>query len=195
MTIEDIQRVEAEQKQFHESLDHETDRGCCLMAASYLEYQLEIVIKKLLVNNLTTYEKLFDFNGPLGTFSSKIEMAYSLGLIGPKVRQDLNFLRKIRNSFAHEHKLLSFSDKPMCDIAEHFYYNSLTKIKGEYRHNFIKEVVGLFAVIVSKSFSTEHIKEESDIVLDEKMLLLMIRMKELKDKGLIIGQVAPEEEI
>jgi hypothetical protein len=193
MTADELRKIDREQKEFHASLDHETDRGCCLMAAAYLEYQLENVLKKKLVNKPSIHEKLFDFSGPLGTFSSKIEMSYAIGLIGPKVKQDLILLKKIRNAFAHNHKLLSLADKPMCDIAENFYHNSLTKAKGKFRHNFIQEVVGLFAAIVSKRFSLEHIEEEPDIILDDKLLKALEKMKELKAQGKI-SLLPPEDE-
>ncbi len=193
MTVDELRQIDKEQKEFHASLDFETDRGCCLMAAAYLEYQIENILKKKLVDKPSMHERLFDFNGPLGTFSSKIEMSYAIGLIGPKVKQDLLLLKKIRNEFAHHRKLLSFSDKPICDIAENFYHNSLTKSKGQFRHNFIQEVVGLFAAIVSKRFSLEHIEEESDIVLDDRMLKAIEKMKELRAQGKI-SLLPPEDE-
>jgi hypothetical protein len=39
--------------------------------------------------------------GALNTFSSKIEMSYAMGLIGPETRGVLEIVRKVRNFFAH----------------------------------------------------------------------------------------------
>src|SRR6185436_10257300 len=182
MTEEYIKKIDAEQKAFKASLDKETDRGCSLMAASYLDYQLENVIRAKLVNNETVVQKLFKFNGSLGSFSSKIEMAYSIGLIGEKAKKDLNLIRKIRNDFAHNYQPLSFTHKPMSDLCNQFYHDTPVKIRDAYRHNFTAAVVGVFAVIFGQHLSTEHISECNDIVIDEKMMKAIEKMKELKSK-------------
>jgi len=39
--------------------------------------------------------------GPLGTFSVKIDVAFSLGLLGTEIYRDLHLLRDVRNAFAH----------------------------------------------------------------------------------------------
>ena len=192
MTAKELRIIENEQQEFNASLDLETDRGCCLMASSYLEYQLENILKKRLVDNESIHEKLFGFNGPLGTFSSKIEMAYAFGLIAPKAKQDLNLIRKIRNEFAHDHRLLTFADKPMCDFIDNFYYNTPGKKKGQHRHNFILTVVGVFSIIIGQRLSIEHIEENVDIVFDSLIISAIQKMQDLKAKGIITGLIAPE---
>lgn len=55
------------------------------------------------------------FNGayaPLHTFSSKIELAFRLGLINNKAKKQLKSLKAIRNDFAHSLASASFSDEP-----------------------------------------------------------------------------------
>lgn len=49
-----------------------------------------------------------DGNAPLGTFSSKIEACYALGLIDEFEYQEIGLIRKIRNEFAHSKHGLSF---------------------------------------------------------------------------------------
>jgi hypothetical protein len=56
-------------------------------------------------------DDLFDgANAPLGTFSSRIEMSYRIGLISVKFTRDLHLVRKIRNDFAHNIHGCSFED-------------------------------------------------------------------------------------
>src|SRR5690606_31044209 len=94
---------------------HESDRGCALMAAAFLESEIENLLKIKLIGTNSFIKELFSFNGPLGTFSSKIKMAYSLGLISKYTMGDLDIIRRIRNSFGHEYKPLSFETKEIKD--------------------------------------------------------------------------------
>jgi hypothetical protein len=45
-------------------------------------------------------KQVFD-NGPLGTFSAKIDVARALALIDDATRSDLRFIKAPRNLFAH----------------------------------------------------------------------------------------------
>ena len=87
--------------EFRSSLDRETDRGCALLAVSYLEEELKVLLKKCLVERPDVNKYIFSYNGPLGTFSSKIEMAFFLGKISNEVKKELHLLRKIRNDYHH----------------------------------------------------------------------------------------------
>ena len=69
---------------FSNTLDPETDRGCALMAAAYLDDQLKILIERTLVQNAKLQEAIFEPNGSLGTFAARIDFAYLLGCIGPR---------------------------------------------------------------------------------------------------------------
>jgi len=52
--------------------------------------------------------KLFENAGPLATFYAKINFGFAFGLFGPKTRADLNWIRDIRNAFAHATTSISF---------------------------------------------------------------------------------------
>jgi len=84
---------------FRLSLEVETDRGCALMAGAYLDSELKKLLKNHLVSNEKIQDELFELSRPLGTFSSRIDPAYLLGLIGPQAHRDLHLIRKIRNDF------------------------------------------------------------------------------------------------
>lgn len=46
-------------------------------------------------------DKLFDYRGPVGSFSAKIDLAYALGAVSQNSYETLHVLRAIRNDIAH----------------------------------------------------------------------------------------------
>jgi Mannitol repressor len=47
------------------------------------------------------HDTLFLGLGPLASFRAKTQLAFALGIIGPKTRHDLDSMREIRNALAH----------------------------------------------------------------------------------------------
>ena len=86
---------------FRKSLIQESDRGCALMAADFIEDKLEKLLESYFIENEKVCKQLLKANGALATFSSKIDLTFLLGLIPKNVFNDLHILRKIRNEFAH----------------------------------------------------------------------------------------------
>jgi DNA-binding MltR family transcriptional regulator len=62
--------------------------------------------------------KLFDVNQPLSTFSSKIALAYSLGLIDDDVRRNADYIREIRNVFAHRLAPTNFRTREVAGVCK-----------------------------------------------------------------------------
>jgi DNA-binding MltR family transcriptional regulator len=134
-------------------LGKETDRGCCLMAASFLEHELEQLLRQKLIGARKFVDTLFEFNGPLGTFSSKIKLSYSLGLISKETLNDLEIIRKVRNEFGHTHQPINFETPELKNkihnLKSHFYD------KGEKRTRaFFTNAV---AAILAEIHSAEHL--------------------------------------
>ena len=75
----------------------------------------------LLRNNMRAQgvKEIFEFNGPLGTFSAKSQVAYAFRLIGPKVRSDLNIIRHVRNQFTHSRRPIRFTTNEVRDACKH----------------------------------------------------------------------------
>src|SRR5271155_2020703 len=71
------------------------DRASIIMLGTMVEYNLAIAVKRRLRPDLNSDDKriLFSFEGPLGTFSAKIVVAYALGCFGPDTHHDLNLIR------------------------------------------------------------------------------------------------------
>ena len=89
-------------------LGPESDRGLVLAGAAFIDNSLEKLLRSYLVASPAT-DKLFSSNGPLSTFSSRNNMACSLGLIDPVVKRDIDLIRKIRNEFAHTEKAVALN--------------------------------------------------------------------------------------
>jgi len=87
----------------------ESDRACAVLGAAYLDYLLAKAIIKAMPRGEEIAQKLlYDPFAPLGTFSSRIEAAYGLGLIYNEIRSDLHTIRDLRNDFAHAVEIHSF---------------------------------------------------------------------------------------
>lgn len=88
-------------------LENISDRATIIVMASILDVQLENLLKAYLID-CTESTNLFNSNGPISTFSSKISMCYCLGIISKHEFDTINILRRIRNKFAHEIAATSF---------------------------------------------------------------------------------------
>lgn len=85
--------------EFGKRFKGESDRACILIGGDLLDGYLEALFKRRLLQDAKT--KLFDWTGPLGTFSARITLAYGLGWITDEVRKDLDTIRDMRNDLAH----------------------------------------------------------------------------------------------
>jgi DNA-binding MltR family transcriptional regulator len=104
-------KEEIDLKRFWENLKEESDRGVVLISAELIHNCLTDLFEKHLVLNSKSREGIFENPlAPLHTFSNKIRMAYSLGLIDEKHHKNLEYIRKIRNKFAHRIFDASFDD-------------------------------------------------------------------------------------
>lgn len=142
--------------EFRLSLNPETDRGCALMVSSLLDYKLGKLLEAMFVDDPKVVSELFSHSGPLGTFSSKINTAYLLGLIGPNVRRDINLIRKIRNEFGHSHHTLTFHDERIRNRCNELFHFHCIESTNEPRKMFVKTTISILALINSDLQKTVH---------------------------------------
>lgn len=90
--------------------DEKNDRAIAIVGAAFLDTLLDHIVVNFLVDDEKEVKKLLQFDRPLGTYGSRITMAYCLGLIGKTIRDDLRLVGKIRNKFAHD-LYASFDDE------------------------------------------------------------------------------------
>lgn len=105
----------------------QSDRACGVLNASWLEQSIELSIQRILRPDYS--RKLFDFEGPLGTFSAKIMMAYAMGLFGSKTNHDLLLIRTIRNEFAHCQLPLRFDIPEVKAVCDHLIIPDIENVR------------------------------------------------------------------
>jgi DNA-binding MltR family transcriptional regulator len=149
---------------FRKTLFTEGDRATALMASSFMEERLKDLISAFFVESCSNRQKLFQHNGPFGSFSSRIDSAYSLGLIPENVCKELHLVRRIRNEFAHTATSLDFSSEGVQARC-----NSLT-LHGESADNsprskFTRSMMVLLSLLTVEILRTERrpTREDHDI--------------------------------
>src|SRR3974377_107605 len=93
-------------------VDKQSDRGAAIIACAIVDELLTRALQKPLILTSEVKDKLFsnERNGPLATFSNKIDLGFATGLLNSKVRSDLRNIRRVRNRFAHRLDPLEFKE-------------------------------------------------------------------------------------
>jgi hypothetical protein len=86
------------------------DHSFILIVGAAVEQALEIALATHFVLDEEMTKRLFDdeLNGPLSNFAAKIKIAYALGIFDKPLKEELDLIRHIRNSFAHSKETLTF---------------------------------------------------------------------------------------
>ena len=153
--------------EFRQALTVESDRGCALFAAAYLDKSLSDLLYVSLVGNRKIEKDLFEGTTPLSAFSSRITMSYYLGLISLACRQDLDIIKKIRNDFAHKINANSFDIQLIKDRCRALKYSYHDKQHGARAH-FCAAVMGILAEIDTATITTVPHAEKSTDAPSEK---------------------------
>jgi hypothetical protein len=94
---------------FFDVLNNEPDFSVVVISAAYIDACLATPLAKLLVQSSVSAKLLDARSGALGSFASRADACYTLGLVSKSLYQDLLVLAEIRNQFAHHHLSLTFS--------------------------------------------------------------------------------------
>lgn len=98
-----------------QELQNESDRAAAILGAAFLDALLEECITNFLVDDIKEVQRIFGPEQPLGSFGSRITIAFCLGLISRDEKSDLRIIQKIRNKFAHELPGISFEERRISD--------------------------------------------------------------------------------
>ena len=126
-----LERLEKTDK---DPLMRESDRGCVLARAADIENQLQALLAGWFTTVGETSRReeklLFDFTGPVGTFSAKIMLSRAMGLISKELYGDLQRLRALRNLAAHTTADFSLSSKEARSLVAgmHYEYGKMRSI-------------------------------------------------------------------
>lgn len=145
---------------FFEKLKNESDRGVVLISAEFINNYLTILFEKYLILNKDLKKDIFAYSlAPLHNFSNKIKMAYSLGLIDEEQYKNLEYVRKIRNKFAHRIFDASFEDVQIIEWCKKI---KIPRIPGDdpnnYRYLFYDVAYFLVGYLHSRTLSIEKQK-------------------------------------
>lgn len=165
---------------FRTSLNNESDRGAVLMAAAFIEDKLTCLFKAYLIDNEPVSKDFLQNNGALATFSSKIDLAYLLGLIPKNVRQDLHILRKIRNDFAHNASNISFETPNIKDRTKALSVLSQEMLRDNTRAYFLRSMTTILTVIDRSMNDFERCAEQDNFdiaIYDEAFKTIEDKLK------------------
>ncbi len=98
-------------------IEASTDRGAAIIAGAFVDDHLRTALRRRLRQDEQILNEMFNGYGPLSTFSTKIKLAYLIGMISEATASDLDYIRKIRNQFAHSTEIASFLSPPVKDWA------------------------------------------------------------------------------
>lgn len=85
------------------------DRVTAIVGGTLVEVQVSELLRRFM-RQLSKDEEnaLFSGVGPLSTFSNKVRIGFAMGLISDEEYSNINYIREIRNTFAHGVRPLRF---------------------------------------------------------------------------------------
>lgn len=104
--------TEADISAFIDELGSANDRAYALMFCAFVDNILcDVLLTYFRADRGDLKDLLFDAVGaPMDTLASRITLAYALGAIDDREKEQLDAIRRIRNAFAHSETLLDFSN-------------------------------------------------------------------------------------
>jgi DNA-binding MltR family transcriptional regulator len=102
-----------ESDDIREFFDESPDRGIAISLPAILDNRLGSILRASMRADEKVLNEMFQPSGPLGSFKTKINMAYMLGFIDKEFFLDLVTILRIRNHFAHKLKIKSLEQSPI----------------------------------------------------------------------------------
>lgn len=154
--------------EFRESLTPETDRGCAIAAAAFLDEELKVLLAGVLADEPKVLKEAFSQNGPLASFSARVDFAMLMGLLSRAACRDLHIIRRIRNDFAHSPHPLSFEDIGIRNRCTELRY-TFREPGAKPRQHFTSAVCGVLAFIHARLFKATRPSIPSDALPSEQV--------------------------
>lgn len=150
-------------------LQRESDRAMVVVGASLLEDGLrEMIRTKFRVMNGEKLKSLriFDHDGPIGSFSKKITMGYALGLIDEQTVKELTDIREMRNACAHSFRPIDFATPELANVCKRLFSTDENLFKMEAGGDLAKMRLGFVTAFVSLMTVISHgSREEARTIL------------------------------
>jgi len=103
-------------------LNEQNDVSLIIVGCEYLSELLHNFLMDMILGSKKQKEQLLNSMGPLSSFSARIKIAYSFGLITKILFNELEKLRKIRNIFAHSLDPIDFNEPKIVELSNELYY-------------------------------------------------------------------------
>lgn len=111
-----VEELAEEAERFIQEFYEESDRAMALVGTAFLDDLTGSLLLAFFVEEHNVAGKLMEPDRPLGSFSSRIDVAYCVGLFTKEQRDDLHLIRKIRNEFAHVRHDITFNTVVIADM-------------------------------------------------------------------------------
>jgi hypothetical protein len=138
-------------EEFMTAVVRESDRAAVVLMSSLLDDFLCIAISTKMESehSLEELEHIFRFEGPLGTFSARVEIACLFGVIDDGLYQQLTMLREMRNACSHSKRPLSFKDNALANVALRL-FEPLGMVPIEYARKNLKNAFAIEGMFLAK---------------------------------------------
>jgi hypothetical protein len=122
-------------------------------AESHLETQIGLCLPHLRKGEEKDWTETFRHDGPLGTFSACINMAFYLTMIDQTLRDQLHDLRDMRNAVAHTTRRVTFEDVELQNVAKRLIapkgmFKLLENTADGVRRTFIAEAMLISSILI-----------------------------------------------
>jgi DNA-binding MltR family transcriptional regulator len=178
--------IDEESRVFIHTLMDESDRGCVLAGAAYLDDEVELLLRDAFLKPDEAIKKCIDpllkgGNAPLGSFWAKIKVACAMGLISPTLHDALDKVRELRNAFAHKAGPVSLSDERVAPILNRLEEHvqkvvKVFKLVGEDQQSRVKALVEK-----DVAGAKELAKEQISVLKTEFALIVGFLYSEIRD--------------
>lgn len=90
--------LSADTDAFYRVLNDEPDSSVALVASAYIDACLGSMLERFFIESSVSSKVLSPTSGALGSFSSRADVSYLLGLISKPIYQDLQILEKLETN-------------------------------------------------------------------------------------------------
>lgn len=137
---------------------HGSDRALVLVAVTMVDDLLQRLLHLSMIEDADKNELFSGDGAPLGAFSKKIKVAYSLGLLTKIEKECCDTLRRMRNEMAHTLGA-NLSSASMQSRTKSIYekaYNKSPDLSADVRNNFIVASQSMIIALLSRLQNVKH---------------------------------------
>lgn len=168
---------------FQQSLTMGTDYICTYLTADFLESELESLLKTKLIGDATFQYELFGYGQPLGSFSAKIMLAYSTGLISGNTMKTLQFIDGLNKKFERDYIGFSFDNSPLTEQIYELTSSAYAAYEVPPRRYFNNVALTALLLIHSGYKKKKFIEKKESLISDG------VRKKVMKNLEIIIDDM------